>query len=43
MMPISQELLDELSKEYEKPDELLGDQRILQQVDQSLSGEGFGS
>lgn len=43
-MPIRQELLDELLKEYEKPDDLLGDQGILQQltkalVERALEGE----
>jgi hypothetical protein len=30
IMPIRQELLDELLKEYEKPDDLLGDDGLLQ-------------
>lgn len=43
-MPIRQELLDELLKEYEKPDDLLGDDGLLQQltkalVERALAGE----
>ena len=43
-MPIRQELLDELLKEYEKPDDLLGDDGLLQQltkalVERALEGE----
>lgn len=43
-MPIRQELLDELLKEYEKPDDLLGDDGLLQQltkalVERALQGE----
>lgn len=43
-MPIRQELLDELLKEYEQPEDLLGDQGILQQltkalVERALEGE----
>ncbi len=43
-MPIRQELLDELLKEYEKPDDLLGDVGLLQQltkalVERALAGE----
>lgn len=43
-MPIRQELLDELLKEYEKPDDLLGDNGLLQQltkalVERALEGE----
>ena len=43
-MPIRQELLDELLNEYEKPEDLLGDQGILQQltialVERALEGE----
>lgn len=43
-MPIRQELLDELLKEYEKPDDLLGDNGLLQQltkalVERALQGE----
>lgn len=43
-MPIRQELLDELLKEYEKPDDLLGNDGLLQQltkalVERALQGE----
>ena len=43
-MPISREVLDELLKEYKNPDDLLGDQGILQQltkalVERALEGE----
>ena len=43
-MPIRQELLDELLKEYHKPDDLLGDDGLLQQltkalVERALQGE----
>ena len=43
-MPVRQEVLDELLKEYEKPEDLLGDQGILQQltkalVERALEGE----
>ena len=43
-MPIRQELLDELLKEYEKPEDLLGERGILQQltkalVERALEGE----
>lgn len=43
-MPIRQELLDELLNEYDQPDDLLGDQGILQQltkalVERALEGE----
>lgn len=43
-MPISRELLDELLKEYKNPDDLLGDNGILQQltkalVERALEGE----
>ena len=43
-MPITQELLDQLLNEYEKPEDLLGDQGILQQltkalVERALEGE----
>lgn len=43
-MPIRQELLDELLKEYEKPDDLLGDEGLLHQltkalVERALAGE----
>lgn len=43
-MPIRQELLDELLKEYEKPDDLLGDDGLLEQltkalVERALAGE----
>lgn len=43
-MPISREVLDELLKEYKNPEDLLGDQGILQQltkalVERALEGE----
>ena len=43
-MPITKELLDQLLNEYEKPEDLLGDQGILQQltkalVERALEGE----
>lgn len=43
-MPIRQELLDELLHEYEKPEDLLGDDGLLQQltkalVERALEGE----
>ena len=43
-MPITQELLDQLLNEYEKPEDLLGDDGILQQltkalVERALEGE----
>ena len=44
VMPISREVLDELLKEYKNPEDLLGDQGILQQltkalVERALEGE----
>jgi len=44
IMPITKELLDQLLNEYEKPEDLLGDQGILQQltkalVERALEGE----
>jgi putative transposase len=44
MMPITKDLLDQLLNECEKPDDLLGDQGILQQltkapVERTLEGE----
>jgi len=44
IMPITQELLDQLLNEYEKPEDLLGDDGILQQltkalVERALEGE----
>lgn len=44
IMPIRRELLDELLKEYEKPDDLLGADGLLQQltkapVERALAGE----
>jgi transposase-like protein len=43
-MPIKQELLDEILKDYEKPEDLLGDNGLLQQltkalVERALDGE----
>src|SRR5437763_1375575 len=43
-MPFTPELLDELLKDYKKPDDLLGDQGLLQQltkalVERALNGE----
>ncbi len=43
-MPIKQELLDELLKDYQKPEDLLGDNGLLQQltkalVERALDGE----
>ena len=43
-MPIKPELLDEILKDYEKPDDLLGDNGLLQQltkalVERALNGE----
>lgn len=43
-MPITKDLLDQLLNEYEKPEDLLGDQGILQQltkalVERALEGE----
>jgi len=43
-MPITKDLLDQLLQEYEKPEDLLGDQGILQQltkalVERALEGE----
>ncbi len=43
-MPITKDLLDQLLNEYEKPEDLLGDQGILQQltkalVERALKGE----
>ena len=35
-MPISQEVLDELLREYKNPDDLLGDEGILQQLTKAL-------
>ena len=44
MMPITKDLLDQLLNEYEKPEDLLGDQGLLQQltkalVERALEGE----
>src|ERR1051325_11703459 len=44
MPPISPELLDELLKDYQKPEDLLGDNGLLQQltkalVERALDGE----
>ena len=44
MMPITTDLLDQLLQEYEKPEDLLGDDGILQQltkalVERALEGE----
>ena len=36
MMPITKDLLDQLLNEYEKPEDLLGDQGILQQLTKAL-------
>jgi putative transposase len=43
-MPIKQELLDEILKDYQKPEDLLGDNGLLQQltkalVERALNGE----
>ncbi len=43
-MPITKDLLDQLLNEYERPEDLLGDQGILQQltkalVERALEGE----
>jgi putative transposase len=43
-MPFTPELLDELLKDYQKPDDLLGEQGLLQQltkalVERALNGE----
>ena len=35
-MPISREVLDELLKEYKNPDDLLGEEGILQQLTKAL-------
>ena len=36
MPPIRRELLDELLKDYQKPDDLLGQDGILQQLTKAL-------
>lgn len=43
-MPIKQELLDEILKDYKKPEDLLGDNSLLQRltkalVERALNGE----
>ena len=38
-MPIKQELLDEILKDYEKPEDLLGDDDLLQQLTKFLLKE----
>ncbi len=35
-MPITKDLLDQLLQEYEQPEDLLGDQGILQQLTKAL-------